>query len=544
MASARLSRLALLLAPALLVVVCAALYLPFLGNALVFDDKPFFYGRNFARYATTPLGLELRLPAYFSLALTEVAWGRIEAHRAVSLALHACVALALYKLAADLLRAAVPAAPARLAALAAAAAFAVHPVAVYGAGYLIQRTGMLATLFGLVSAILFLRGMVRRSHADALSAAALFSLAVMSKETAVLVPVVALAGLCVARPERRFALRHAAIYLAACAPAAILAVLLVQGKIGATYEPDFRVVASQVGEAVIRDAGTPWLTSVLMQLELFFRYLRLWLWPDTGAMSIDVRVAFDPGAAGLLAFGLYAAACAALLWRGRRAAVAGFGLVWFGGLFLVELTTVRFADPFVLYRSYLWAPGLGMALASLLAWRWAPVALLAVAPLLAVQAHDRLQSLSSGLAAWEDAAKKLPAQPVPGGSRTLYQLGREYFYGGDSARAIATAERCIAQYPLTYDCHYARAAIHVELEQYEAALPFAARAAELKPESGSARHLLGFVHESLGGVEEAQAHYRAAVKLGFRGAAHRLQRLEEPGKGLLPPTRSVAPRPG
>jgi protein O-mannosyl-transferase len=257
-----------------------------------------------------------------------------------------------------------------------------------------------------------------------------------------------------------------------------------------------------------------------------------------------VRIEFDPRPAGLLAFLLYAAVCATLLARGGRAAVAGFGLTWFGVLFLVELTTVRFADPFVLYRSYLWAPGLGLTLAAVLAWRWAPLALLAVLPVLGLQAHDRLQSLSSGLAAWQDAAQKLPALPIPGGSRTLYQLGREYFYRGDTGRAIATAERCIADYPRTYDCHYARAAIHVELEQYEAALPFVTRAAELKPESGSAQHLLGFVHESLGSVGEAKAHYRAAVRLGFRGAAHRLQRLEEPGKGLLPPTRSAAPRPG
>jgi tetratricopeptide (TPR) repeat protein len=403
---------------------------------------------------------------------------------------------------------------------------------------------MLATLFGLASAILFLRGLARRSHADALSAAALFSLAVMSKETAVLVPAAALAAIPVLRPERRFALRHAGLYLAACAPAAILAVLLVQGKIGTTYEPDFRAVASQVGEAVIQEAGSPWTTSALMQLELFFRYLGQWLWPDTSAMSIDIRVAFDPGLGGLVAFALYAAACAGLLVRGGRAAVAGFGLTWFGALFLVELTTVRFADPFVLYRSYLWAPGLGVALAAALAWRWAPLGLLAVLPLLGVQAHDRLQSLSSGLAAWQDAARKLPSEPVPGGSRTLYQLGREYFYGGDAAKAIAAAERCIAQYPRTYDCHYARAAIHVELEQYAAALPFAERAAELKPESGSARHLLGFVLERLGSEEEARKHYRAAVKLGFRGAEHRLQRLEDPRKGLAPPTRSAAPPPG
>ncbi|MGQ0544409.1 MAG: hypothetical protein ACT4P3_03635 [Betaproteobacteria bacterium] len=535
-----MARFSPFLGPGALIALGLALYLPFLGNPLVFDDPFFFSGRNFARYATTPLGLELRLPGYFTLAFVEVISGHIEAHRLVSLALHLCVALALYKLILDLLRHAAPTAPARLAAFGAAAAFALHPVAVYGAAYLIQRTGLLAALFSLLSLIFFFRGLRERRHADALTGAVLFSLAVLSKETALLVPAVAMAGLLVFRPERQFGLRHASIYAALCVPAALLAVALVKGKIGTAYEPDFGVVAQQVGTA---GAGGAWLQSAATQLELFFRYLWLWLWPDTGAMSIDVRVemAGKPWR-GLAAFAGYGALAIYLLCQRGRAAVAGFGLLAFWLLFLVELTTVRFADPFVLYRSYLWAPGLAIAVAATLSYRWLCLAIVAALPLLAFQAHDRLQSFSSGLALWQDAADKLTAQPVPGGSRTLYQLGREYFYRGQADKAIAIAERCIAQYPQTYDCYFARAAIHVELEQYEAALPFIARAAALRPESGSARHLLGFALESLGREEEAKGHYRAALKLGFHGAAQRLQRLEDPGKGLLPPTRSAAPR--
>jgi protein O-mannosyl-transferase len=535
-----LTRFSALLWPCALIALGLALYLPFLGNPLVFDDTFFFSGRNFARYATTPLGLELRLPGYFSLALVHVLWGGIEVHRLVSLTLHLCVALALYKLILDLLRHAAPAAPARLAAFAAAGAFAVHPVAVYGAAYLIQRTGLLATLFSLLSVIFFFRGLRERRHADAVTAAAMFSLAVLSKETAVLTPAAAL--LLAFTAERRFALRHAGLYVAACLPAAVLAVLLVKGKIGSTYEPDFAVVAQQVGTT---DPGGAWLQSVATQLELSFRYLAMWLWPDTSAMSIDVRVDLASGLLpGLPAFLAYGAFCAYLLKRGGRAAMAGFGLLYVWVLFLVEFTTVRFADPFVLYRSYLWAPGLAIALAAVLTRAWVQVAMIAVLPLLVFQAHDRLQSFSSGLALWQDAADKLPAQPVPGGSRTLYQLGREYFYRGESGKAIAAADRCIAQYPKTYDCYFARAAIHVELEQYGRALPFIERATELRPESGSARHLLGFALESLGREEEAKMHYRTALKLGFHGAAHRLKRLEDPGSGLLPPTRSAAPPPG
>ena len=527
--------------PVALIALGLALYLPFLASPLVFDDRFFFSGRHFARYATTPLGLELRLPGYFTLAFMEVVSGEIQAHRVMSLALHLGVALALYKLILDLLRHAAPGAPVRLAAFAAAAAFAVHPVAVYGAGYLIQRTGLLATLFSLLSLIFFFRGVRERRHADAITAAVMFSLAVLSKETAVALPAAALAGLFVFRPERNFALRHVGIYAAACVPAALLVTLLVSGKIATTYEPDFAVVASQVGET---GAGTPWLQSVLMQLGLFFHYLAQWLWPRTGAMSIDLRVGFETSYLSVVPFAAYAALTVFLLNRGGRAALAGFGLAYVWLLFLVELTTVRFADPFVLYRSYLWAPGLAIAVAAVLARPWVPLALLAALPLLAFQAHDRLQTFSSGLALWQDAAAKLPAQPVPGGSRTLYQLGREHLYRGETDQAMAVADRCIAQYPETYDCYVARGAIHLVLEQYEAALPFIERAAALRPESGPARHLLGFALESAGRIEEAKASYRLAVKLGSRAAAHRLQSLEDPGKGLAPPIRSAKPRPG
>jgi tetratricopeptide (TPR) repeat protein len=540
-----LSRLAPLLWPGLLAGLALALYLPFLGNALVFDDPYFFSGRNFARYATTPFGLELRLPAYFSLASVQVLWGDIRAHRLVSAALHVAVALTLYRLIVDLLRIAAPGAPARLAAFAAAAAFAVHPVAVYGAAYLVQRTGLLATLFALGSMAVLVSGAERRSYPHALGAAALFALAVMSKETSVLVPGAALALLLVLRPERGFGLRYGGAYLAACAPVALLAALLVPGKIATAYEPDFATIASQMSAVGAGEPGNPWLVSAATQVELFFRYLAYWLWPDTDAMSIDVRVELASGVPlALLAFLAWPALCAFLLLRRGRAAVAGFGLAYFWVVFLVELSTVRFADPFVLYRSYLWAPGLAIAAAALLAYRLAPVALLAALPLLALQAHDRLETFSSGLALWRDAAEKLPPHAIPGGSRILYQLGREHFYRGEMDEAVAAAERCIARYPGTRDCHMARASIHLGLGEHEAALPHLRRAAALPPRTGEPLYLAGMALEHLGRAAEAEASYRAALKQGFAGARFALERLAQPGKGLLPPTRSAAPPPG
>ena len=553
---ALLRRLPALPGAALIAGLAAALYLPFLSNPPVFDDFFFFSGRQFAYYAMHPFGLELRAPPYFSLAIVQVFWGHVVAHRLVSLALHLGCAITLYKLIFDVQRHAAAAAgapstgmEAHAPAFLAAAVFAVHPVAVYGAAYLIQRMTVLATLFSLLSVILFLRGLARRSHADALSAAFLYTIAVLSKETAVLLPAAAAVGGLMVAVERRFLFRHIALYWVACVPAAVLVTLLVKGKIGATEEPNFDVLTAQIAQAGT-SAQSPWLESAMTQAGLFFHYLTSWVLPTTGGMSIDVRsefaTAWPPVVAVLAVFGFAAwgALGAWLMRRGPRARAAGFGMLFPWILFLTEFATIRFQEPFVLYRSYLWAPGLALLLALALARmprRGLVVGAMIVLPLLLYQAHDRLHSFSSGLALWEDAVAKLPERPIPGGSRTLYNLGREYLYRERVDDAVRTVERCLAQYPGTYDCHYARAGIHLYREQYREALPHLARAIALRPREGAARNNLGIALENLGCVEDAKTQYRLAYQIGFAGAYHSLIRLESPGTGLLKPIKRKAP---
>src|SRR3989454_8644547 len=281
------------IAAGLIAGLACGLYWLFLGHPRVLDDWMFFSGQSFSYYATHPFGLELRPPPYFSLAVTEVEIGGVVAHRIVSLAFHIPCALALYKLIYDLLRLVTPAdrpeytsgANARTWALIGATVFAIHPVAVYGAAYLIQRTVVLATLFSLLSIVLFVRGLARGRHADAMSAALMYSIAVLSKEHSVLLPVAAVLAVSLVKVDFRFSVRHAAIYLSACAPAAIFVTLLQRSLIGEVYEPDFTVVATQIegvfGHAV---AVFPWAMSAVAQAGLFFKYLALWLWPDTRGM--------------------------------------------------------------------------------------------------------------------------------------------------------------------------------------------------------------------------------------------------------------------
>jgi tetratricopeptide (TPR) repeat protein len=525
-------------------VLAAALYVPFLGNPLVFDDKIFFSGHRFAYYATHPLGLDLRLPPYFTLTMTEVLWsGVVAAQRIVSLLLHIGVALVLYKLLLDLQRAALPApaqADAPLRAAIGAAAFALHPVAVYGAGYLVQRSIVMATLFGLVSMALFLRGLRRERHADALSAAVLYSLAVLSKEHAVLLPAAAVLLVMLTGPARPFHLRHAAIFLAACAPAAIFVTLRSLGVIGGAYEEAAGTIAAQVSAASGDDVVEQSLAlSAVTQAGLFFRYLGLWVWPDPSAMSIDLRVDFAAGwTAGRIAakvaafFGAGALGVAFLLRRGA-AGLAGFGLLYAWVLYFVEFSTVRFQEPFVLYRSYLWAPGavcIAVAVLSRLPRALALGAGLLACAGLGYAAHDRLVTFSSPLRLWEDAAAKLPDTPVPWGSRALYQLGREYLYAGQPGKAIAATERCARLYPKTVHCAYARGAIHLHLKQYEIARLHLLRAIELQPAEGILYHRLGLALEGLERIEEAKAAYRRAAELSYGGGTFELERLAKPGR--------------
>jgi tetratricopeptide (TPR) repeat protein len=257
--------------------------------------------------------------------------------------------------------------------------------------------------------------------------------------------------------------------------------------------------------------------------------------PRTGAMSIDVRIDFAATASlawsalKVGAFFGYAAVAALLLRRGGRAAVIGFGLAYAWILFLVELTAVRFQEPFVLYRSYLWAPGIVIAvcgIATYLPRKLALAVALAATPVLLVQAHDRLQSFSSTLALWEDAvAKNEPG--VPGGYRAMFQLGRELLYSDQADKAIALTERCMAEYPTTPQCYLARGTIALQLERYGDALPYLTRAIELDPKSGIAHHHRGLALQELGDRPAAKAEYQVSEKLGFAGAATRLRLLRE-----------------
>lgn len=531
--------------------VCA-LYLPFLSNPLLFDDRGYFTGREFSLYATGPFGMRPRFPAAFSIAVVYVIYGTVEAQRIVGLAFHVATCGALFWLIRALQSArvenALPPSRAVLGAAIGAAFFGLHPVAVYGAAYLAQRSIVMATLFGLLSMALFARGLAKGDYRYAIGAAALYAVAVLCKEQAIIVVALAAPVAWMAMRARPFAFKYTALYIALCIPAAHFVYRQVKDMrqldalIGQALEPQAAELAAQGAQAVATPLS-PWLASALAQASLFFRYWFVWLVPDTSQMAIDLRIdvttLWSPAVAFAAIAGYVAITALAvfLILRRGRAALFGIGLAWFCVLYLLEFSVVRVQEPFVLYRTYLWAPGIAIMLAALV--ERLPARLLiaggvVLAAFLSWQAHDRLRTFESGLALWEDAVAKLPATPAPGGSRALYELGREYFYRGQVDKAAAVVDRCMAQYPREQRCTFARASMLLASEQYEEALPFLERLIRAEPEAGPPRHHLGFALERLGCRDEARAQYELSVKLGYGVAAERLKSMDQPGTGLAP----------
>jgi hypothetical protein len=138
-------------------------------------------------------------------------------------------------------------------------------------------------------------------------------------------------------------------------------------------------------------------------------------------MSIDLRPPFPiswfslPQVLGPAGFVAVVAAGFVLVVRYRDwRALAGLSLLFPALLFATEFATVWVQDPFVLYRSYLWAigvPGLVFILVHGPAPRVVAAVGLVLASLFTWQSLDRVLSMATSERVWTDAIVKLPDDP-------------------------------------------------------------------------------------------------------------------------------------
>jgi len=431
--------------------LCAAvfaLYGQFLSNPVVFDDIPERDGSfspfnlRSLPYATLEWGM--------ALFDREVMFFRIE-----SMALHSAVAVALFfflKALFERLDSARRATSLSCAALAffAALLFALHPVGVYAAGYLVQRTIVMATLFSLLAMYAWLQGTARPSPGWLWASVCFYYLAVLSKEHAIMLPAVLVALTVLLREDWLEWLKKHWGVLLALAAISVWVVLAKKGVLGTVYEiyaPDMLVESKS-------DLNYP--LSVLTQSWLFFKYAVLWLFPNPNWMSVDMREPFAASLwsgylAAFLAFLSWGALAVWLLFKRGRLGLLGFALLFPWLMFMPEFSTIRIQESFVLYRSYLWAVGACAVLPLLLDRldrNMAAIVMGAIALAMMPISMDRLASFAHSLILWDDAAKLVEGkQELPGVYRIYYNRGTERLKVDDYDGAIQDFKQSLALQP-------------------------------------------------------------------------------------------------
>ena len=502
---------------ALLLIGLAAIYLPGLRGELIFDDQRLADGTIFGSYGSF-VGIKQRLLSYGSFVWIQELFGEgWWKQRVVNLLLHLGVTVFLYwwvRILVDQVQwpeKEGKADPSRLARSKDAAVgfgvlvFAFNPVSVYAVGYLVQRSIVMATLFSVVCLYLTARAAQGGRFGLLLGAAIAYVAALFSKEHAVMLPLIELAVfLIVRRPSRREGwLAASGTLLLVVASAGFLATRY-GSIVGTAFDASSRSYIAQLAALSPGIEHKVFLLSIINQAWLFINYGLLWLLPDVQWMSIDLRPAFPlaftgfPHALGVPLYLGMAIGSVVLMARfedWRR--FLGLGLFAPTVLFATEFATVWIQDPFVLYRSYLWAIGVPF-LASILFIGARPrtiaITAIVLGAILAALAVERVLSLTTESVAWADAAEKIdtkaPANAI-GRWRPLMNRGNQYFQ---------------------------RRMLNVALADYEAA-------SRLGDPTGLADYHRGLALQQLGRLEDAlsafsEAGKRKTLSTAFSGLPH------------------------
>jgi tetratricopeptide (TPR) repeat protein len=534
---------------ALVIVALLCIYIPGLQNGLVFDDNSLTNGAIMEHYGSL-LKLQQRMLSYGSFVWVQDLFGDgWWKQRLVNLGLHMGVVAALFGFFRTLLAhthfpEGFEAQPrfhaSRTAALCVGVAlFALNPMAVYAVNYLVERSIVMATLFTVLTLWAFSQGLITRRWPWFVAALLAYLVAVLSKENALMA--VALTVPLYAYLHRPSWKRLAAVLIVALVLLGIVVAGLLQvyGSIlGVSFDTTSLIFQQQLEQLRPGIGHSIYPLSILNQTWLFFKYGLLWVLPNPLWMSIDLRPPFPLsftafpqilGAIGypvLLGFASWVAL--------RRRDVLGYvGLLLLmpALLFWTEFATVWVQDPFVLYRSYLWAialPGLLALVLTGLPPKLIYTAGIVVGALFAGIALDRVWSLQDPQTAWTDAVDhldlKAPANAV-GRWRPYLNRGA---YNLDRGEPVVAYPDFVAADQLGELKGSARFDMGVALQQQKKnaeALEAFSSAAALGKDDFELHYQRGEAYYAVGKFKEAYADFSAALKKPPAVAASELQRV-------------------
>ncbi len=521
---------------AILFLACGALYGAFLWNPIIFDDQYLFDGNTARDFGYSFSPLTPRWFPYATMGWTDRFFGlELINFRLGNLFLHSVTVITLFLFLKKLFQTVLPE-PAdnklslTLTAFFAALLFALHPVASYAPGYLIQRTIVMATLFGLLTLFFFLKGLQEESSQKKkvwfFISILFYFAAVFSKEHSIPIPGIALAMTFLIRKPSRALVKELWLPFSLFFAIALLITLRVKGVIGSPYEP---LAVNMLQQLNIQNA---YPLSILTQGTLFFKYLQLWLLPSPAWMSIDMREPFAtqlimwPYSALFVSFLIYPLVCFWLLLKGGRKGLAGFALLSPWILFIPELSTVRIQEPFVLYRSYLWMPLLFAAIPFVIdkLLRKQALLILMLASILFVPlTWNRLTTLSHSFYLWNDAEILIHnKENVIGAERIYYNRANAYSYLEKYDEAQNDYSKVIAINPQFSHAYLGRANAYFQQKNYLMALDDFNKTITLAFNTPKAHMGRGLILQAHGKQEMANKAFKISCAQGHINACKKL----------------------
>lgn len=510
------------------------LYAPFLNSAIIFDDLPFFMVDNDGHQPVSNYYFsffELRSLPYTTLAWTKEFFGlNLIYFRITNLVLHLASVVTLYFFALNIFNETLEEKyqnnifNSKTTAFFTALLFGLHPVSTYAVGYLVQRTTVMATLFCLLAMLAYTKGSTQNKPLFLWLTIPLYYFAVFSKEHAIMLPAVLVALTILLHEDWPNKLKQRWQLLVALTLISITVILIKRNFLGSAYE----IYANEM----LPDQNIAYPLSILTQTWLFFKYIFLWIAPNPVWMSIDMR---EPFASGLLTPYLLASVafmawgCIALYFLLRRgiAGLTGFAMLYPWLMFMTELSSVRIQEVFVLYRSYLWTPGLFFIIPIIffrVERKTALLILLLIAAAFIPVSMDRLVTLSHPVLLWDDAERLLAGRTdLPGSNRIYYNRGTEYLKIDLNDMAIEDFKTAILTSSKKFPNVYGNLGVaYFKKQDWPNAISAFSQAIQINYDDGkriNPRHVYGRAqaYENMGLLERAKADYKVSCDLVKRG---------------------------
>jgi len=508
---------------AFLVVGAALPYLNTLRNGFVSDDgmqvfdNPYIRSfHHWAKIFTTPVSsyVGVETPKYYRplmnvgyLLCYQVFGPHAFGFHLVNIVLHVLVVGAVFLLTKRMFQD-------RNLALMAAVLFAIHPIHIEAVAWIAAVPDLQLSLFYLLTFWLFLavaRPGGRFSYFAQLAMAGSFVLALLSKEQAVTLPLLATvyehfyrADRAETRPAQKV-LRYAVLWL--------LTVLYLL----------FRVRVLGALSSGWGNYGLTWYQAFVSAIALVGQYLWKVLWP------VDLRVfcpfhpsggLFDPAVVGGVA--ALAVSCALFFFLWRRARSLSFGLLWIL-VPLVPVLNARWMPSVVFAERYLYLPSVGFCW--LLGWGflglWArassrgavwsralATAFVLLVALCSIRIVTRNRNWQNNLVLYANTLAV-----CPDASYIRRDLGAVYWQMGDVESAEREFREVLKVAPQFSNAWSSLALVYLKKQHYSEAIEYYKKAIEFDRYNAEAHLYLGIAYMETHSLELAETELRTAVSL-------------------------------